>query len=219
MLDPNFQCERSEQPSDHNVPNLSQLKETISSFKKTLELTLEKSREIERETRDQINSSLWFSVRRYRITASFFGSVIARKGDTPPDNLFLRIIQPKNIHTPAIAYGIDKEKCAITEYITYRHSQRDKDIVVTLSGVIVNPSWRFIGASPDGAVYDPSNLQYPYGFLEVKCPYSLRDVTPKDACSQSSFCCHLNSSGELELKEFPYCINDIFKIIYIYIYI
>ncbi len=50
-------------------------------------------------------------------------------------------------------------------------------------------------------MYDPSNLQYPYGFLEVKCPYSLRDVTPKDACSQSSFCCHLNSSGELELKK------------------
>ena len=201
LFDPQFQCEASHQPSDHNVPNLSQLKETISAFKKTLELTADKSREIERETREQRNSPLWFAVRSHRITASFFGSVLSRKCDTPPDSLVLRIIQPKNISTPAIAYGIDKEKSAIEEYITYWHNQGHKDLVVTPSGVIINPSWSFLGASPDGAVYDPLNIQQPYGFLEVKCPYSVKNVTPTEASSHSGFCSRLNSIGQLELKE------------------
>ena len=103
LFDPQFQCEASHQPSDHNVPNLSQLKETISAFKKTLELTAGKLREIERETSEQRDSPLWFAVRSHRVTATFFGSVLSRKCDTPPDSLVLRIIQPKNISTPAIS--------------------------------------------------------------------------------------------------------------------
>lgn len=201
LFDEQFQCERSLQPSDHNVPNLLQLKETVTCFKKTLELTTEKLREIERDTREQRNSPLWFSVRSHRITASFFGSILTRKSDTPPDSLVLRIIQPKNISTPAIAYGVEREKSAVEEYVTYRYKQGVKDIVVTPSGVIINPSWCFLGASPDGAVYDPSNLQQPYGFLEVKCPYSFRNMTPAEACGNSTFCSRLNNSGELELKE------------------
>ena len=70
---------------------------------------------------------------------------------------------------------------------------------MTPSGVIINPSWSFLGASPDGAVYDPLNIQQPYGFLEVKCPYSVKNVTPTEACSHSGFCSRLNSIGQLEL--------------------
>ena len=65
LFDPQFLCEASHQPFDHNVPNLSQLKETISAFKKTLELTAEKSHEIERKNREQRNSLLWFALRSH----------------------------------------------------------------------------------------------------------------------------------------------------------
>jgi len=37
------------------------------------------------------------------------------------------------------------------------------------------------GARPDGAVHDSSATDRPYGFLEVKCPYSHRDRTPAEA--------------------------------------
>lgn len=72
LFDPQYQNVPSHEPSAHSIPNLSQIKETVSAFKETLELTAEKSREIERTTRDQRKSPLWFSVRRYRITASLF---------------------------------------------------------------------------------------------------------------------------------------------------
>ena len=38
--------------------------------------------------------------------------------------------------------------------------------------IFVCKDYPFLGATPDGTVYDPSNLAHPFGFLEVKCPYS-----------------------------------------------
>ena len=48
-----------------SLPSLDQLKKTVEEFKKSLVVTQEKSREIERITHDQRNSSVWFDVRRY----------------------------------------------------------------------------------------------------------------------------------------------------------
>ena len=45
-------------------------------------------------------------------------------------------------------------------------------------------------------IYDPSNMQEPYGFLEIKCPYTYRYVIPIEACGQSGFYCK-ESDGKL----------------------
>ena len=52
------------------------------------------------------------------------------------------------------------------------------NLVVRPSGLLVSKAHPFLGASPDGLVYDPSDQQQPHGFLEVKCPYSQRDLPP-----------------------------------------
>ena len=106
-------------------------------FKKTLEVTAEKSREIERNTREQRKYPLWFSVRRDRITASIFGAVLSRKPDTPPDCLVLSIIQSKSFSTPATEYGIEKEESAVKEYISHQHNHGHHDLMVTASGVMI----------------------------------------------------------------------------------
>ncbi len=152
------------------------------------------------DTRDQRKSDLWFSVRHYCITSSLFGAVLSRKSDTCPDNLVLRIIQPKSLSTPAINHGIENEKHALDEYIKYQHRLGINDLVVAPSGVIINPSFSLLGALPDGSIYDPSNLNDPYGFLEIKCLYTCRDITPIDACSRSKFYCTA-SDGKIQLKE------------------
>ena len=117
---------------------------------------------------------------------------------TPPDSLVIRIIQPKHFSTPA---GIEKEECATREYKTYQHNHGHPDLVVTAFGVIINPSWSFLGASPDGAIYDPVNSQEPFGFLEIKCPYSARNLIPAEVSAHSGSCCRLTSTGKLDLKE------------------
>ena len=175
---------------DHNVPGLEKLKRTMSAFKTSLQITPEEARDIERNTREQSLSPLWYAVRKHRITASLFGSVLSRKTDTPPDCLVLRVIQPKNFSTPATRYGRECEELAVKEYVSYQRSHGHSDIMVTASGVIINPDYFFLGASPDGAVYDPSNPEQPYGFLEVKCPYTVRNQSPSEACATSGFFLH-----------------------------
>ena len=94
------------------------------------------------------------------------------------------------------------EPIAISKYVEYQKSNGHPDLTVCASGFIVSTSHPFLGASPDGAVYDPSNSLQPFGFLEIKCPYSARDMSPLEACMNSGFCCRVDSTTEcVRLKE------------------
>ena len=64
--------------------------------------------------------------------------------------------------------------------------------------MIINPNYSYLGASPDGAVYDPSNMQEPYEFLEIKSPYTYRNVY-RSMRSKWVYC--KASDGKLILKE------------------
>ena len=66
-------------------------------------------------------------------------------------------------------------------------------------GFTICQQYPFLGATPNGGVYDPTNLEHPFGLLEVKCPYSHKEHTPVEACSNSKFCCELND-GTIRLK-------------------
>ena len=191
----------SQQPSSHNRPEIASLQETVTAFKRSLEVTSDKACEIERDTREQRKSSLWFSVRQYRITASMFGAVLSRRPDTPPDSLVLRIIHPKTFSTEATKYGIENEASAVKEYVAYQHSHGHPELVVSASGFIIHTAHSFLGASPDGAVYDLSNQTQPFGFIEVRCPHSVRNISPTEACTTAGFCCALDTTGQLRLKE------------------
>jgi hypothetical protein len=208
LLDNHF-CRHSfeqdgQQPTSPSpsLPSTTSLQETVKAFICSLRVSPDKAREIEQNTRQQCLSPLWFDVRRYRITSSIFGHVLSRRADTPPDNLVLRIIQPRSFSTPATKYGIENEQVALKKYIACQKAEGHPDIVVSPSGFHICAEHPFLGASPDGSVYDPSNIQQPFGFLEIKCPYSCRLQTPAEACGMSGFCCSLDSSSaKLLLKE------------------
>ena len=152
--------------SSVHIPKISELRDT--NLRELLCISDDKAREIERDTREQRHSSLWHPVCRYRITSSLFGIALAHRDTTPPDNLVLRLLQPKNFSSQATQHGIEMEPLAISKYREYHGHP---DLTVCASGFIVNTAHPFLGASPDGAVYDPSSTLQPYGFLEIKCPY------------------------------------------------
>ena len=158
----------------------------MQCFKKTLEVEPEKAREIERETCGQRLSSAWFIARRYRLTSSLFGDVLSRRPTTALDNLALRIIDPQSFTSKATQHGIDNEDEAVQKYISHQKENGHPDLLVSPSGFIINPEYSFLGASPDGCVYDPSDTQHPFGFLEVKCP-----CTMEEACKTTEFCCRI----------------------------
>lgn len=60
-------------------------------------------------------------------------------------------------------------------------------VIVLSSGVHINPTYPYLGASPDGAVYDPTNIQEQFGFLEVK-----ETVHQWKACAISGFYCFVD---------------------------
>jgi len=45
-------------------------------------------------------------------------------------------------------------------------------VIVLSSGVHISATYPYLGASPDGAVYDPINIHERFGFLEVKVSLS-----------------------------------------------
>ena len=72
------------------------------------------------------------------------------------------------------------------------------ELSVVPCGFRISQSHPYLGASPDGAVYDQSNVGQPFGFLEVKCPYTARNTSPLDACTLPNFFCTTvrNSVGQ-----------------------
>ena len=103
-------------------------------------VTTAKAREIEQGTRDQRLSSLWFSARCYRITASNFGRVLSLRRETPPDSLVMHILQPKHFSTLATQYGIDNEQLALEKYVSHQNTHGHLDLTVSTSGFIIDTS-------------------------------------------------------------------------------
>lgn len=151
-------------------------------------------RKIEQNTREQRQSTRWHSVRRYRITASKFVVVAHRKPDTPPDSLVLSILQPRQFTSAATEWGIEHEPAAIERYVKHHQTLGNVNTAVGPCGFYISKSHPYLGASPDAAVYDPSMPSMPFGFLEVKCPYTHRNSTSVEACSGTGFFCTMQVS-------------------------
>ena len=80
-----------------------------------LDTDSDQARQIERDTREQRMSSAWFTVRRFRLTASVFGEVKSRGLNSPPDKLVLRILKSTDFTSAAMHYGIDNEEIALAK--------------------------------------------------------------------------------------------------------
>ena len=50
--------------------------------------------------------------------------------------------------------------------------------VIKKCGFIINPQWPWLGCSPDGIVF---KNEMAVGCIEVKCPYSKKNMTTKEA--------------------------------------
>ena len=67
-------------------------------------------------------------------------------------------------------------------------------------GFIVNSNFPWLGASPDFLVDESDKQASSLGLGEIKCPFSKRDKTIKEACDDPNFCL-VFQKGEVMLKQ------------------
>ena len=191
-------CEEVVSTSEHIAlpPKLKDLSmdniENFSQFLEAIKITNEQCELIERSTQQQSESELWFDYRAFRITASKFKDAVEKVNDNMviknPDKCRTFISKvcgyyPK-FSSKATEWGISNEPIARSIYFKTFKSKH-KDFTVREGGLFINPVSPILGASPDGLVncscHDP-------GILEIKCPWSARDLTIKEfAESKKSF--------------------------------
>ncbi|KAH7953865.1 hypothetical protein HPB49_013150 [Dermacentor silvarum] len=138
-----------------------------------LMLSVDEARQLEQTSRQQSQSATWKAARKNRLTASNFGVAVTRENWTQKglENL---TTERDLSRVRAIQNGVSSEAMAVQQYErtlrTFRHN-----IETFHCGLIVDPTCPWLGASPDRVVWDPEE-QSPHGIVEVKCPYSMRDL-------------------------------------------
>ena len=113
------------------LPTTTDLKFTILQFKESMCVSSAQASDIERSTQKQRHSSVWYNVRKFRLTASRFGEIYYRKAKTPPDVLIKQLLYPHQLTTQAVTWGIDHETAAIQAYIEYQNNKGHKGLSVT----------------------------------------------------------------------------------------
>ena len=123
-------------------------------------ITQEQIIEVSRLTTGQRDNPSWHMLRKGRLTASNFGSVLNAKRVTP--SLIKRLLGEYDIsRVKAVTWGVNNEKEALKAFEKSTGLQvQDTGLWLDSSGVL--------GASPDGLIGRRS-------VLEVKCPYTQRN--------------------------------------------
>ena len=140
-------------------------------------LSPEEIKAISRRTSKQSDddSGEWESQRHGRLTASNFGDVCKRKEATKLALLTKRLLYGKKVNTKAMRYGMSNESQARRHYTDYIQNM-SPDAKVEITGFHINQNDCWLGASPDGLVYDPISTD-PHGLLEIKCPSRAEDTS------------------------------------------
>lgn len=145
--------------------------------------------QIEQRTRGQSNSKEWFQDRKQKLTSSQFGLIIKRKKIS--DSFIQSLINPKQFNSAPTSYGISNEKNALDQYIKTTGNH------IHDCGLVVNHNLPFLGATPDAKVCYKGIT----GIIEVKCPYSARDLKIDNACTDLPDFCLEIKDGVKSLKK------------------
>ena len=74
---------------------------------------------------------------------------------------------------------------------------KTNDLHVHDCGLVVNPAYSFLAATPDGKVCDGGHT----GILEIKCPYSARNMTVAEAADKIPNFYMTTSENSIKLRE------------------
>ena len=163
----------------------------------SVDISKEMAEKVEQATRSQSHSKLWFKYRAGRITASRMKAVCRTDPGNPAQSLIKSICYPEafSFTTVATKWGCKHEKQGQEMYLAV-NKLKHHDLSVAESGLVINPQWPFIGASPDGIINCTCCGK---GVLEIKCPYCHQGTDVQAVAIKDSRFCLKMVDGELQL--------------------
>ena len=149
-----------------------------------MSITEAECRAIEKETRNQAESKVWFAQRAGRITASKLKAACRTGISKPSKSLIKQICFPEahKFYSAATSWGCKHEKRARNVYANKMSDSHEK-FLVSDSGLHVNPNWPHLGTSPDGLVECAC-----CGQGEYECQFCSRDKTTEETAGLKNSC-------------------------------
>ena len=188
----------------YNVSNKQltedELNQKCNDTIQNLSVKIEEAEFLEESTRNQADNLVWHQQRVGRITGSTIYSFAHTSVDNPSKSLIKKICSFSScgINTPSLSWGRDNEQVAL---LTYFNTISDPDYfgdslclntaieihtepLMSDSGLVVKPNEPWFGASPDSLITCSCCGK---GAVEVKCPFTLKDVGLENAINSGSF--------------------------------
>lgn len=150
-------------------------------------MTPESTEKIEKETREQSDSTLWHFHRRSRITASKCHRVAVTKSTTSPTKAIQELLYSQVKPTTQMREGLAKEQETMAQYIEKLAKSGHEGLTVSKIELVICKTEGYLEASPDGLVHDPS-VADPKGLLEMKYVQTDNNETLEDALVRKRIC-------------------------------
>ena len=153
---------------------------------------------VEKASREQYKTRMWFNYRAGRITASKMKAVCHTNPANPAQGLIKQVCYPQmyNFTSKQTSWECTHEKAARDRY-KKRMKETHTTFSITDSGFVINPEWTFIGATPDGMVSCDCCGK---GVMEIKCPYCHKGQSIEVSTQDMKFCIQKNADGVLALE-------------------
>lgn len=150
-----------------------ELTEHCKGVFQSLKVSTDEAVNVEKATKQQAASKEWYRFRTGRVTASRLKSACRTSIENPSQSLLKAICYPSAVkfRTVATKWGCDHEKTAQEHYQNEMSLCHD-GVVVSDTGLIINPEYPYLGASPDAVVHCDCCGD---GCVEIKCPYCSKD--------------------------------------------
>ena len=101
-------------------------------------------------------------------------------------------------NVPAIKYGLENESKAAKEKREKNTNSLRSTIILMQCGMIINSRMLWLSTSPHRKVLDSV---FEPGIVEIKCPYTFRNLKPEEACRYPKFFCCLVDGKPTTLKK------------------
>ena len=189
--------EPDEVSEDLSPEHLDDLKQRFYQTK--VVVNQEQTCQIEVLTRSQRDTEMWMEERRKRITASNVGSVAKMKASTKRAKKVEQLLYSRFTGSKATRYGCTMEEVALREYTAYQQQHGHPGLKTEPVGLCISTENPWLAASPDSTVHDLSTTP-PSGLVELKNPYSAKDMTVEEYSSNRSSCLNMREDGKCELK-------------------